>query len=87
MARYELSDLPKFGDDKNLDPFEFVHQVEFFMKYIDLPVNTPTKVESAIKLFGACVVFFPFSSYYWAGKHLGSRPGLIVKRVKQFCWF
>ena len=56
MARYELSDLPKFGDDKNLDPFEFVHQFEFFLKYIDLQVNTPTKVETAIKLFfGACM--------------------------------
>ena len=25
------------------------------MKYIDLQVNTPTKVETAIKLFGACM--------------------------------
>ena len=44
-AKYELQDLPKFGDDKNNDPFEF----------INLNITSPAKVENAIQLFGSCM--------------------------------
>ena len=54
-AKYELQDLPKFGDDKNKDPFEFMFQFDNFLRYINLNITSPTKVENAIQLFGSCM--------------------------------
>ena len=47
--------------------------------------NTLQKVLSS--RYYASVVFSPFTFIILAEKNLGSRPGPIVKRVKQFCWF
>lgn len=55
MVRYLLTDLPKFGEDGNKDPFEFLFQFQNFLSYINLKVTTPDKVESAIQLFGSCM--------------------------------
>ena len=54
-AKYELQDLPKFGDDKNNDPFEFMYQFDNFLRYINLDITSPAKVENAIQLFGSCM--------------------------------
>ena len=54
-AKYELQDLPKFGDDKNKDPFGFMYQFDNFLWYINLDFTSPTKVENAITLFGSCM--------------------------------
>ena len=54
-AKYELQDLPKFGDDKNKDPFEFMYQFDNFLRYINLNITSPSKVENAIQLFGSCM--------------------------------
>ena len=53
-AKYELQDLPKFGDDKNKDLFEFMYLFDNFLRYINLNITSPAKVENAIKLFGSC---------------------------------
>ena len=53
-AKYELQDLPKFGDDKNKDPFEFMYQFDNFLRYINLNITSPAQVENAIQLFGSC---------------------------------
>ena len=55
MAKYELSDLPSFGDAENNDPQEFIFQFNNFLRYIGHKVNTPAKVEKAISLFGSCM--------------------------------
>ena len=52
-AKYELQDLPKFGDDKNKDPFEFTYQFDNFLRYININITSPAKVENAIQLFGS----------------------------------
>ena len=44
-AKYELQDLPKFGDDKNKDPFEFMYQFDNFLRYINLNITSPAKVK------------------------------------------
>ena len=54
-AKYELQDLPKFGDDINKDPFEFMYQFDNFLRYINLDITSPAKVENAIQLFGSCM--------------------------------
>ena len=54
-AKYELQDLLKFGDNKNKDPFEFMHQFDNFLRYINLNITSPAQVESAIQLFGSCM--------------------------------
>ena len=54
-AKYELQDLPKFGDDKNKDPFEFMYQFDNFLRYINLNITSPAQVENAIQLFGSCM--------------------------------
>ena len=55
VAKYELQDLLKFGDDKNKDPFEFMYQFHNFLRYINLNITSPAKVENAIQLFGSCM--------------------------------
>ena len=58
-AKYELQDLPKFGDDKNKDLFEFMYQFDNlyqfdnFLRYIN--ITSPAQVENAIHLFGSCM--------------------------------
>ena len=54
-AKYELQDLPKFGDDKNKDPFEFMYQFDNFLRYLNLNITSPAQVENAIQLFGSCM--------------------------------
>ena len=54
-AKYELQDLPKSGADKNKDPFEFMYQFDNFLRYINLNITSPAKVENAIQLFGSCM--------------------------------
>ena len=54
-AKYELQDLPKFDDDKNKDPFEFMYQFDNFDRYINLNITSPAQVENAIQLFGSCM--------------------------------
>ena len=54
-AKYELQDLPKFGDDKNKDPFEFMYQFDNFLRYINLNITSPAQVENVIQLFGSCM--------------------------------
>ena len=44
-AKYELQDLPKFGDDKNKDPFEFMYQFDNFLRYTNLDITSPAQVE------------------------------------------
>ena len=51
----ETQDLPKFGDDKNKDPFEFMYQFNNFLRYINLNITSPEKVENAIQLIGSCI--------------------------------
>ena len=54
-AKYELQHLPKLGNDKNKDPFEFMYQFDSFLRYINLDITSPAKVENAIQLFGSCM--------------------------------
>ena len=54
-AKYELQDLPKFGDDKNKDPFEFMYQFDNFLRYINLNITSSAQVANAIQLFGSCM--------------------------------
>ena len=54
-AKYELQDFPKFGDDKNKDPFEVMYQFDNFLRHINLNITSPAKVENAIQLFGSCM--------------------------------
>ena len=54
-AKYELQDLPKFGDDKNKGSCEFMYQFDNFLRYIELNITSPAKVENAIELFGSCM--------------------------------
>ena len=54
-AEYELQDLSKFGDDRNKDPFEFMYHFDNFLRYINLNITSPEKVENAIQLFGSCM--------------------------------
>ena len=44
-GKYELQDLPKFGDDKNKDPFEFMYQFDNFLRHINLDITSPAKVK------------------------------------------
>ena len=44
-AKYELQDLPKFGDDKNKDPFEFIYQFDNFLRYINLNITNQQKLK------------------------------------------
>ena len=41
-AKYELQDLPKIGDDKNKDPFEFMYQFDNFLDVEDIGVLAGT---------------------------------------------
>ena len=70
-AKYELQDLPKFGDDKNEDPFEFMYQFDHFLRYINLNLTSPAKVENAIQLFGSCI-HKEARNYFET--HIGSTP-------------
>ena len=54
-AKCEPQDLPRFGDDKNKDPFELMYQFDNFLRYINLDITSPTKVGNAIQLFGSCM--------------------------------
>ena len=53
-TKYELQNLPKFGDDKNKDPFEFMYQFDNILRYINLNITSPAQAENAIQLFGSC---------------------------------
>ena len=79
-AKYELQDLPKFGDDKNKDPFEFMYQFDNFPRYIN--ITSPAKVENAIQLFDSCM-HTEARSYFET--HIGPTPtneeGVEVQRT------
>ena len=70
-AKYELQDLPKFGDDKNKDPFEFMYQFDNFFRYINVNITIPAKVENAIQLFDSCM-HKEARSYFET--HIGQTP-------------
>ena len=81
-AKYELQDLPKFDDDKNKDPFEFMYQFDNFLRYINLNITSPAQVENAIQLFGSCM-HKEARSYFET--HIGPTPtneeGVKVQRT------
>ena len=54
-AKYELQDLPKFGDDKNKDLFEFMYQFDNFLRYINLNLTVQLKLKMLFSYLGhAC---------------------------------
>ena len=71
MAKYDLSDLPSFGDPRNKDPQEFIFQFNNFLRFIDHKVNTPARVEKAISLFGSCM---HNRARIWFETHVGPTP-------------
>ena len=81
-TKCELQDLPKFGDDKNKDPFEFMYQFDNFLRYINLNITSPAKVENATHLFGSCI-HKETRSYFET--HIGPTPtneeGVKVQRT------
>ena len=54
-ANYQLSNLPKFGDERNQDPQKFIHEFKSFLRYIELEINSLDNVEKAINPLGACL--------------------------------
>ena len=81
-AKYEIQELLKFDDDKNKDPFEFMYQFDNFLRYTNLNITSPAKVDNAIQLFGSCM-HKEARSYFET--HIGPTPtnkkGVQVQRT------
>ena len=70
-ANYQLSDLPKFGDERKQDPQEFMYEFKHFLRYIELEINSPDNVEKAINLLGSCL---HKKGRIWFENHVGTTP-------------